>query len=479
MKRNLVWSRRGTAMASVLFVFLSAPIPALALPVTPADCVLPGDSRCEIWTTRIDGGRYDQAVVVAASSSGDRIFLAGKASPTNSSDFVTTALSSAGTVLWERRLPGGEIPLSATVTPDNSSVVVAGQGGGAHVSVVAYNAVTGEQQWVATYDGGHGYDAALDVVSSPDGTMIFAAAASLGPEGPNDVDYVTLGIDRMSGAIRWATRSSSPGEGNDNPLAIAISPDGRTVATTGWWRDGFAGNSQALSYGTIAYDSDGGAVRWINKFTAPDMFANVGRDVGFSPDSALVYVTGGAQRPNFPRVRSDFGTVAYNTATGAEVWAQRYNECEDCIVSSLAIGPDGTVYVGGSDLQLTDTGSQFRFAAVAYDGKSGARKWVGTYGFPALHVFIPNIGLSPNGQRVYLAGVSQQSNTNQLTTVALNAADGATLWDARYGPPSIGATSINPSAPPIVTAPGRVYVAATAGVGGVDSDRFIAAYESG
>lgn len=477
MNRDLVRSRRGAAMASVVLVVLSASTPAPAAPVTPADCVLPGDSRCETWTARVDGGRYDQAVVMAASSSGDRIFLAGKSSPSNSSDFLTTAFSSAGTVLWERRLPGGEIPLSATVTPDNASVVVAGQGGGAKVSVVAYNAATGEQQWVATYDGGHGYAAAFDVVSSPDGTMIFVAAASLGPEGPGDVDYVTLGIDRMSGAIRWTTRSSSPGEGNDNPLAIAISPDGRTVATTGWWRNGFANNIPASSYGTIAYDAADGTVRWINKFTAPNMAGNSGKDIGFSPDSALVYVTGQAQRPNFPRVRSDFGTVAYNTTTGAEVWVQRYNQCEDCLVSSLAIGPDGTIYVGGSDLQLIDTGAQFRFAAVAYDGKSGARKWVGTYGFPVLHVFIPNIGLSPDGQRVYLAGVSQHNNHNQLTTVALNAADGTTLWDARYGPPSIGATSVNPSPPPIVTAPGRVYVAATAGVGGVDTDRFIAAYD--
>ena len=373
--------------------------------------------------------------------------------------------------------------MSATVTPDNASVVVAGMGGGASAVVVAYSATTGEQEWVATYDGGQGYDAAMDVVSSPDGTMIYATAASLGPEGPGDVDYVTLGIERMNGVVRWATRSSSPGEGNDNPLAIAVSPDGRMVATTGWWRDGFAGNTPAWSYGTIAYDAADGTVLWINKFTAPNLVGNSGKDVGFSPDSSLVYVTGQAQRPNFPRVRSDFGTVAYDTATGAEVWAQRYNECEDCLVSSLAIGPDGTIYVGGSDLQLTDaggtnTGAQFRFAAVAYDGKTGARKWVGTYGFPVLHVFIPNIGLSPNGQRVYLAGVSQHSGRNQLTTVALSAADGTLLWDARYGPPSVGATDIQPFTPmPIATTPGRVYVGATAGVGGVDTDWFIAAYE--
>ena len=367
MKRDFVRSRRGLAMASTFLAVLSASTLAVAAPVTPADCVLPGDSRCEAWTARVDGGRYDQAVVMAASSSGDRIFVAGKSSPTNSSDFLTTAFSSAGTVLWQRRLPGGEIPLSATMTPDDATVVVAGMGGGAAASLVAYNAATGDQQWVATYDGGHGYDAAMDAKSSPDGTMIYATAASLGPNGPGDVDYVTLGIDRTSGAIRWKTRSSSPGEGNDNPLAIAVSSDGRTVATTGWWRNGFVGNVPATSYGTVAYDAADGTVLWINKFTGPGMWGNSGKDIGFSPDSSLVYVTGQAQRPNFPRVRSDFGTVAYDTATGVEVWAQRFNECEDCLVSSLAMGPDGTVYVGGADLQLTDaggtnTGAQFRFA---------------------------------------------------------------------------------------------------------------------
>ena len=423
---------------------------------------------------------FDFVTEGTASPSGDRVFLLARTT-TSGYDFLTIALSSSGAVLWERRLTGGTYPASATVTPDGGTLVVAGQRGTeGDLVLVAYDTATGTEKWVAAYDGGS-YDWALDVVASPDGRELYATGVTNGPGGPNDVDYLTVSVDGATGAVLWATRSGGPNLANDNPFAIDVSPDGETVAVTGWWQSGFAGPNPVTYYGTIAYDARdgedtvGGRVRWIGTFRSPGTNNNGGYDLEFSPDSSRLYVTGHAQRPFIAEVRTDYGTVAYDVETGAELWADLYDgACALCVTGSLTVGPDDSVYVTGEVLPAG--GGDFDFATVAYSGSTGQRRWTNVYDSLDLHQIVADVAISPNGRHLYVAGMSQFNNTNQLTTIAIDTDTGSTVWDARYGPPSVGATTFNPQRPVLAAAPGRVYVATTSGPGRA-TDLFLTVYD--
>src|SRR5260370_161456 len=75
----------------------------------------------------------------------------------------------------------------------------------------------------------------------------------------------------------------------------------------------------------------------------------------------------------------DHLTIAYNAATGAQLWARRYNGAANTLntAKSLAVSPDGkTVYVTGySGLR---TGSSFNadYVTIAYNATTGAQRWL-------------------------------------------------------------------------------------------------------
>ncbi len=89
-----------------------------------------------------------------------------------------------------------------------------------------------------------------------------------------------------------------------------------------------------------------------------------------NPDGGTVYVTGESTVTTTPDPASgqDYTTLAYNTATSAQLWASNYNgpgNGQD-FATSVAVSPvGGTVFVTG---QSTGTSSGPDYATVAYQG---------------------------------------------------------------------------------------------------------------
>lgn len=108
-----------------------------------------------------------------------------------------------------------------------------------------------------------------------------------------------------------------------------------------------------------AYNPATGATLWQDKYTATaqSLFAAV----AVSPDSATVFATGRAQATN--RSAANYLTVADNAAPGAPLWTARYRGPASGFggpVEDVAVSPDGTkVVVTG------DTGNDA--ATVAYN----------------------------------------------------------------------------------------------------------------
>jgi hypothetical protein len=85
-----------------------------------------------------------------------------------------------------------------------------------------------------------------------------------------------------------------------------------------------------------------GARLWVRRYNGPgNNLGNddVARSAAVSPDGSTVYVTGYSQGTS----SDEYATIAYNAATGARLWASRYNDPSNygAEANSVAVSPDG------------------------------------------------------------------------------------------------------------------------------------------
>jgi hypothetical protein len=178
----------------------------------------------------------------------------------------------------------------------------------------------------------------------------------------------------ISGGQLWARRYAGPGNGDDLARSVAVSPSGGTVFVTGYT----FGDTQ--EYTTVAYNAATGATLWARHYSGSGAGDSQAYSVAVSPSGGMVYVTGtsiGTTTTNY-----DYATVAYNAATGAQVWARRYNGPANGVdgAAAVAVSPSGdTVFVTGFS---TGVSSNDDYATVAYNAATGAQLWVRRYNGP-------------------------------------------------------------------------------------------------
>jgi WD40 repeat protein len=188
-------------------------------------------------------------------------------------------------------------------------VIVTGKSPGStgytEYATIAYNASTGVKLWVARYHGpGNGaFAKALGV--SPDGTRMFVTGYSTGSTG--SFDYATIAYNTSTGTKLWVARYNGPGNSEDGPTSLEVSPDGTEVFVTGvsW------GSSSAWDYATIAYNASTGARLWVARYNGPGNSEDRPTSLEVSPDSTEVFVTGFSEGTSS---RSDYATIAYTTS---------------------------------------------------------------------------------------------------------------------------------------------------------------------
>jgi hypothetical protein len=302
--------------------------------------------------------------------------------------------------------------------------------------------------WTASYGGsGNGYDRGVGTVTSPDGTRVYITALSTSASG--DLDFATVAYDATSGVQLWVTRYDGPAHGNDQPYffgtgrQITISADGQTIFVVG-----LSARADGLNdYATIAYRASDGAQLWANRYSTPR--DSIGSSLILSRDGQRLYVTGYSSMalaaPPAPGAENyDFATIAYDTATGDQLWVARYDgpasfwDVAYAIGAAIVLQPDGSrreqVFVTGRSNGASSDNSEADFATVAYDGLTGAQLWVTRYNGPADDRDLAyGLAVSPDGSSVFITGESAGSGAvADYATICYDALTGTQRWLARY-----------------------------------------------
>jgi putative pyrroloquinoline-quinone binding quinoprotein len=356
------------------------------------------------------------------------------------------ASSAPGCQLWLSRFndPVNAIDSARAmaVSPDSGTVYVTGRShaasGSRHTfdygyATVAYDAATGAQLWLSRYDG---FDATpVAVAVSPDGRTVFVTG-SANVTGTR-YDYVTIAYSAATGAELW--KSDLPGSGNseNRPAAIAVSPDGGTVFVTGTSDGGTKLFRFSYGYDTVAYDAATGARRWQRVFEGPIIgradhtFFAEATSLAVSPDGRTVFVTGTSQSR---ATRQDYATIAYGAANGTQIWVRRYSGPSggNDTATAVEVAPGGgRVFVTGRSMAAS---GRFNFATLSYDAATGRQLWARRYRSRSGDSTNVMLGVAPGGRTVFVSGSGGGDLTrgDAFVTVAYRAAAGSRLWASRY-----------------------------------------------
>ncbi len=376
----------------------------------------------QLWVARYNGlaNGGGQAESVAVSPSGSTVFVTGFATGTKYSYYATVAYSAAtGAQLWVKLYHGSAFggsneAFSLAVSPTGGTVFVTGQtynSGSPYYATIAYNAATGSQLWISIYHGsgnfGFNAEAGASVAVSPSGSTVFVTGRGATSNSP---DYATVAYNATTGAQLWVKLYRYPGS-DSTATSVAVSPTGSTVFVTGY----YAASSSA-GYATVAYSATTGAQLWVTLYS-PLGGSDAAYSVAVSPSGKTVFVTGGVYGGG-GEGDEDYATVAYNAATGAQLWVKRYNPNGGTNYAySVAVSPTGgTAYVTG--------GSGDGYATIAYNAVTGAQLWVKRYDGTPNYAGQPpealSVAVSPTTGTVFVTGhiIPVGGSNYDYTTIA-------------------------------------------------------------
>jgi len=423
--------------------------------LTGQDLVPTETCRQHAWATRTEGslGGDQVATATGLAPDGSRLYATGYSPGPESAaghvprDLFTVAHDAeTGDELWtalfDTPASWEELPAGLAVTGDR--VFVAGTGyWGAETrydyTVVAYDAATGEELWVARYDGpAHLDDQANAIAVEGDTVYLTGWSNGVGTSG----DVATVAIEAATGEVRWVGRYDHPH--HDVDRGAAVTADGSRVYVTGdtWVRESESPSDVPFDLITAVYDAGTGEELWHAIYAGPNSTWDYGSSI--AAGGGRLYVSGTLAGTAV----TEAATLAFDAATGEMLWVDRYaGESDGPDTSSgLALHGDRLYLVGTTRRADLST----NILTLAYDGATGSREWEDFYEGPQgggnLGV---DLGVSPAGDLVYVTGLSSgitqcpsgfvcHGYFEDYATYALEAAGGARRWEARYVGEGIG-----------------------------------------
>lgn len=276
-----------------------------------------------------------------------------------------------------------------------------GLGAAGDYFIAKYNAATGQEMWVRTYNGGLLTDdiAYAITVDNQNNPVITGASQGflllLSP-----YDYATVKFDQTTGAQIWARRYNGPANGVDEAFAI-VADNNNNIIVTGASKKGFILYDD--DYATVKYNSNGTQL-WAQRYNGPGN--NEDRSYAIVVDNADNVIVSGSSFSGSTQNTKDYATVKY-TSGGAQQWVARYNGTGNNQDRSYAIVVDNAdnVIVTGESM---GSGSNYDYATVKYT-PTGSQSWAQRYNGPGNNEDRSYAIVVDNADNVFVTGSSRST----------------------------------------------------------------------
>ena len=269
-------------------------------------------------------------------------------------------------------------------------------------------------------------------------------AHSCEPVAPS---YATVAYDVATGSRLWVARYDGPASRADVPTKIAV--DGNHVYVTGYSSLGIhpAAGADIWAATTIAYDAATGAQQWLARYQGAAGFWDIPQ--GLAAAGGRVYITARSNGASVSNDDTDDATVAYDGATGSQLWASRFDSGTRDYPYGLAATADGSRVYVTADREWNGFGAS-DYVTLGYDGASGALAWSAVYATPGGGNEIPlSVAVSPAGDKVFVTGFGTDDITpvdRSAVTIAYSSS-GQQLWLSRHTTPggeAMGKVTVSP-----------------------------------
>jgi uncharacterized delta-60 repeat protein len=293
------------------------------------------------WLARYNGPANgdDAAWAIAVDGSGNVYVTGQSVGAGTDDDYATIKYNANGQQQWVARYNGpgnlGDAAHAIAVDSSGSVYVTGGSiGSDSDYTTIKYDS-SGQEHWVARYNGPANGDDTADAITLDDLGNVYVTGASRGT-GSN-FDYATIKYN-STGQQQWAARYHGTGTGYDEAHAIAVDAS-ENVYVTGQ----SVGAGTASDYATIKYNSSG-QEQWVARYDGPTNGDDQAWAIALD-SSGNTYVTGQSYGVG---TESDCATIKYDPL-GQEDWAIRYNGPGDSFDFAFALAVDSSenVYVAG------------------------------------------------------------------------------------------------------------------------------------
>ncbi len=272
-------------------------------------------------------------------------------------------------------------------------------------------------------------------------------------------------------AFGWEDFHDWEGSLDDGAEAVAVSPDGSRVFAAGVTATTAGGGAFTVR----AYNASNGTPLWTQNYDKEGNKDDRAWAVAVSPDGSRVFAAGTTATTAGDR---DFTVEAYDPSNGDVLWTQNYDR-EGTLSDrafAVAVSPDGSrVFAAG----VTETAAGGNaFTVRAYNASNGTPLWTKHYnreGTGSDQAYA--VAVSPDGNRVFAVGdTTTYAGGSAFTVRAYNASNGTVLWTRNYD--RKGTLSDGASAVAVSPDGSMVFAAGTTATTAGDRDFTVRAYDA-
>ena len=359
------------------------------------------------WTNRFDGNGNAYSKSITKDQSGN-VYICGKSTNNgNGAGYLTIKYTNSGLPVWTNYFIGLGISDKCAIaiavdTSSNSYVTgyTTSTNGDYDYATIKYSA-SGMPQWTNFYNGvGNGNDQPIGIAIDSSFSVI-VAGNSIDANGHNKCVIIKY---TSSGSPVWTNVSNQYINNNDYATALTADKDGNTILV-GYTESDYRA---AYSFLIIKYTSEGVAL-WTNTYLNPSgFFPNYNLANAVSVDgNGFIYVTG--ESADAFGVY-DITTIKYSNM-GSMLWVNTYKCGTMSFGYAVCLAYNGNVYITGSSATGAIFPFQYQFVTLAYSS-SGVSLWTnifnGTDGGDSQSAFIATDSLS----NVYITGESANGAGN-------------------------------------------------------------------